>query len=89
MQDDMKEVLKDPTLRLMGLALLLTSIAYLVYVNLPQKVAARSAQDSADAQPRVIREIDGCKVYAFKSNGWHYFTRCPSSTSTAGSGVTP
>lgn len=28
--------------------------------------------------PHIIREADGCKVYAFESGGrWHYFTRCP------------
>ena len=33
-----------------------------------------------DKIPHVIREVDGCKVYAF-SNGskWHYFTRCENS----------
>lgn len=42
-----------------------------------------AAQEAADAQPRVIREVDGCKVYTFKSGGqWHYFTRCPSTTTT-------
>jgi hypothetical protein len=35
-----------------------------------------AAQAAADAQPRVIREVDGCKVYTFKSGDWHYFTRC-------------
>jgi hypothetical protein len=34
--------------------------------------------------PHVIREADGCKVYAFEAGArWHYFTRCPDSrTST-------
>lgn len=41
------------------------------------------AQDAADRKPHVIREADGCKVYAFKSEGiWHYFTRCPASRTT-------
>lgn len=31
-----------------------------------------------DMIPRVVREADGCQVYAFKATGrWHYFTRCP------------
>lgn len=34
------------------------------------------AQERADATPHVIRQADGCKVYAFKSGDWHYFTRC-------------
>ncbi len=33
--------------------------------------------------PHVIREADGCKVYAFESGGrFHYFTRCPESRTT-------
>ena len=45
--------------------------------------AAQAEQDAKDAVPRVIREIDGCKVYAFKSQEkWHYFTRCPANTTT-------
>lgn len=33
--------------------------------------------------PHVIREADGCKVYAFERDGRdHYFTRCPSSVTT-------
>lgn len=40
-------------------------------------------RDAADAQPRVVREIDGCKVYAFKAGGyWHYFTKCPTTVTT-------
>lgn len=43
----------------------------------------RAAKESADRQPRVIREADGCKVYAFKEGAhWHFFTRCPTSTTT-------
>lgn len=44
------------------------------------------AQAAADMQPRVIREVDGCKVYAFKSGDrWHYFTRCADQTTTESS----
>ena len=44
---------------------------------------AHMEQEAKDAVPRVIREIDGCKVYAFKSQEkWHYFTRCPATTTT-------
>lgn len=33
--------------------------------------------------PHVIREVDDCKVYAFKVNQhYHYFTRCPKDTTT-------
>lgn len=45
--------------------------------------AKKAAQYAADQQPRVIREADGCKVYAFKQGDkWHYFTKCPSTTTT-------
>lgn len=42
----------------------------------------QEAQRQADRQPRVIREVDGCKVYAFKTGDWHYFTRCGSTVTT-------
>ncbi|MDR6389205.1 hypothetical protein [Paraburkholderia phenoliruptrix] len=42
----------------------------------------REAQERADATPHIIREADGCKVYAFKSGDWHYFTRCDDGTVT-------
>lgn len=45
--------------------------------------AKKQAQREADRKPRVIRETDGCKVYAFKEGGhWHYFTKCPATTTT-------
>jgi len=34
------------------------------------------------ATPHVIREFDGCKVYAFTTDREHYFTRCGSTVST-------
>lgn len=47
--------------------------------------AAHAAQYRADATPHVIREVDGCKVYAFKAaDYWHYFTRCGDNTVTEG-----
>lgn len=40
--------------------------------------AAKHAKRVAEETPHVIREADGCKVYAFKAaDRWHYFTRCP------------
>jgi len=40
-------------------------------------------QEAADEVPRVMADVDGCKVYQFKSNGsWHYFTRCEATTVT-------
>lgn len=42
-----------------------------------QEVKA-AAQRQANETPHVIREADGCKVYAFLSGDrYHYFTRCP------------
>jgi hypothetical protein len=44
---------------------------------------SRREQERLDATPHVIREADGCKVYAFKSgDNWHYFTRCADGTVT-------
>ena len=53
----------------------------------PEAVAERRAkaeQAARDAQPHPIREVDGCKVYAWKDGSWHYFTRCgiPGTVST-------
>lgn len=42
----------------------------------------RQAEEARSAQPHVIREYDGCKVYAFKTDRVHYYTRCQNSTST-------
>jgi hypothetical protein len=44
---------------------------------------ADAAQALAERTPHVIREADGCKVYAFKGDGvYHYFTRCGSTVTT-------
>lgn len=44
---------------------------------------ARRAAEVREQTPHVIREADGCKVYAFKSGDrYHYFTRCPISQTT-------
>jgi hypothetical protein len=33
--------------------------------------------------PHVVREVDGCKVYAFMiDDRYHYFTRCKAETTT-------
>lgn len=49
----------------------------------------RIAREQAAATPHVIREADGCKVYAFFSGGRdHYFTRCPDSKTTTESSYT-
>lgn len=54
----------------------------------PQTPLDRAKEDNRKAEirkqketPHVVREADGCKVYAFLSGDrWHYFTRCPDST---------
>mgnify|MGYP001600275044 CR=1 FL=1 len=51
-----------------------------------RETAAREAREST---PHVVREADGCKVYAFKSGDrYHYFTRCPDSATTTESSNT-
>jgi hypothetical protein len=58
------------------------------YDNLPSTKAAdaaQAAQDLANRTPHVIREADGCKVYAFQAGDrdtYHYFTRCGDGTVT-------
>ena len=50
---------------------------------------AKAALELRESTPHVVREADGCKVYAFKSVGrYHYFTRCPDSTTTTESSYT-
>lgn len=45
--------------------------------------ARKAAEQRARETPHVVREADGCKVYAFERDGRdHYFTRCPASTDT-------
>lgn len=45
--------------------------------------AAQRAKEAADRQPRVVREFDDCKVWAFyASSHWQYVTRCADSVST-------
>lgn len=48
--------------------------------------ARNAAREAAERQPHVIREADGCKVYAFKVDGrYSYFTRCKDTTTTESS----
>jgi hypothetical protein len=43
----------------------------------------RAAKAAAAAIPHVIREADGCKVYAFERGSTdHYFTRCGETVTT-------
>jgi hypothetical protein len=58
----------------------------------PETIAAKKAEvayEEAQRKPHVIREADGCKVYAFKADGrTHFFTRCPDSRTTTESSWT-
>lgn len=48
-----------------------------------EKKRADADRERAEQTPHVIRDADGCKVYAFKSGDrYHYFTRCPDSRTT-------
>jgi hypothetical protein len=40
------------------------------------------ADEKRKSTPHVIREADGCKVYAWYDGAWHYFTRCSSVVTT-------
>jgi hypothetical protein len=43
----------------------------------------RDAREAAERTPHVIREADGCKVYAFKAgDATHFFTRCGDKVTT-------
>ena len=44
-------------------------------------------QTEKDKTPRVIREIDGCKVYQFLGDNskWYYFTRCENNSTVTSS----
>ena len=48
---------------------------------------AIAERERRESTPHVVREADGCKVYAFKHGGdrYHYFTRCGSTTTTSSS----
>lgn len=59
------------------IALVVSTITYCE--SRPEAVAERQrirAEEARLAQPHVIREADGCKVYGWKDGSWHYFTRC-------------
>lgn len=51
-----------------------------------RKEKKRKELEVKEAQPHIIREADGCKVYTFKANGrWHYFTKCGKDVTTESS----
>jgi hypothetical protein len=52
-------------------------------------LAERARIEQAERQPHVVREVDGCKVYRFRSGDhWHFFTRCPDSVTSTDTGRT-
>jgi len=54
-----------------------------------QQEKDRIARERAEQTPHVVREADGCKVYAFKSGDrYHYFTRCPENRTATESSYT-
>jgi hypothetical protein len=75
-----------PTILLMGVWLLIWAFWQPLAAS-PEVKAANKAREHAEQvareTPKVIREADGCQVYAFERSGReHFFTRCPATTST-------
>lgn len=60
------------------------AIYWAVFSDGAKRIHAENvAHERALETPHVIRQADGCKVYAFKDAGSiHYFTRCPESIVT-------
>lgn len=55
-----------------------TTPAHLAEVEADRRAAAE--RERKERTPHVVREADGCKVYAWKGGDrYHYFTRCPDS----------
>lgn len=51
-----------------------------------QQEHERAKRERRESIPHVIREADGCKVYAFlAAERYHYFTRCPNERTTTDS----
>ena len=74
----MGDVLLSITKTVVGFGLII--IGGYSCVNSDWYIAHEKSQTSsalARATPHVVREADGCKVYAFERDGKdHYFTRC-------------
>lgn len=67
--------------------LILAFFAALIYndANSPEGQARKKQREleyQRAATPHVIRQADGCKVYAFTTDREHYFTRCGSTVTT-------
>jgi hypothetical protein len=73
-------------------AFVVTLVIHMVYdANIEdghaaQRKVEREARQAEESIPKVIREVDGCKVYSFIDHGGSgrrvYFTRCPESSAT-------
>lgn len=77
-------VLDKPALTFTAfIALLGFFVAALEHTSWAEESHRKKAdEDRREAIPHIIREADGCKVYAFKTDREHYFTRCGSTVST-------
>ncbi|MGQ0595840.1 hypothetical protein [Aquabacterium sp.] len=92
-------IVEDAPVAVLAFAVIATAGAFgLYHETRPEVLAQHQAEDLAEAKaqaakelrettPHVIRQADGCKVYTWKGGDgrYHYFTRCPSTTSTESS----
>ncbi len=70
-------------LKLLGYSVAIIAVVYGGCVSKPAQkfwaddAAKNIAEQHREETPHVIRDSgDGCKVYAFRADGTHYFTRC-------------
>ena len=81
MDSDSKELLKD---LFGGLAFLVGSglLVWFIIILLYMGFGPSQEQLAKDRSMQVIQEIDGCKVYRFYDNTYHYITRCGADVTT-------
>lgn len=70
-----------------AIAIIIGTVSINVYLDGTPEHQAQVKADAIAAQkaaiPHVIRDVDGCKVYAFTAGGHeHYYTRCAESVTT-------
>lgn len=79
--EDIGEMLK--AISVAGVVLLIALGFVGSFIGLGYWLTHDPRQEAADAVPRVMADVDGCKVYQFRANSsWHYFTRCEATTVT-------
>ena len=79
--EDIWEMIKAVSVA--GFVMILAGGFLVLFIGLGYWLVHDPVQEAADAVPRIIADVDSCKVYQFKSNGsWHYFTRCEATTVT-------